>query len=116
MEKSRERSFFLPACLTVEIVISRLGRCKYLKSQRCQLHAIRARSCGARDQCRAGEIADMMTRQESWNVEGVTLTLLRHISVIGYTVSVFRFPSSLLGREMPSTQRSRNYKSGVSFE
>jgi hypothetical protein len=32
-----------------------------------------------------------MTREESWQVEGVTLTLLRHITSLGYTVSVFRF-------------------------
>ena len=38
-----------------------------------------------------------MTREESWNVEGVTLTLLRHVTSLGYTVSVFRFPASLLG-------------------
>ena len=38
-----------------------------------------------------------MTREESWQVEGVTLTLLRHVTARGYTVSVFRFPPSLLG-------------------
>ena len=27
----------------------------------------------------------------------MTLTLLRHITSLGYTVSVFRFPASLLG-------------------
>ena len=38
-----------------------------------------------------------MTREESWQVEGLTLTLLRHVTSLGYTVSVFRFPASLLG-------------------
>jgi hypothetical protein len=38
-----------------------------------------------------------VTREESWQVEGVTLTLLRHIAALGYTVSMFRFPPSLLG-------------------
>ena len=37
------------------------------------------------------------TREQSWQVEGVTLTLLRHVTSLGYTVSVFRFPSSPLG-------------------
>jgi hypothetical protein len=40
-----------------------------------------------------------MTREESWQVEGVTRTLLRHIASLGYTVSVFRFPPSLRGDE-----------------
>lgn len=39
-----------------------------------------------------------MTREESWQVEGVTLTLLRHVTGLGYAVSVFRLPSSLLGQ------------------
>jgi hypothetical protein len=39
-----------------------------------------------------------MTREESWQVEGATLTLLRRITSLGYTVSVHRIPSSLLGR------------------
>jgi hypothetical protein len=30
-----------------------------------------------------------MTREESWEVEGVTRTLLRHVTSLGYTVSVF---------------------------
>ena len=38
-----------------------------------------------------------MTREESWEVEGMTMTLLRHITSLGYTVSVFLFPSSVLG-------------------
>ncbi len=38
-----------------------------------------------------------MTREESWQVEGTTLTLLRHITALGFTVSVFRFPRSLYG-------------------
>jgi hypothetical protein len=33
-----------------------------------------------------------VTREESWQVEGVTLTILRHITSMGYTVSVFRIP------------------------
>jgi hypothetical protein len=37
-----------------------------------------------------------MTREESWQVDGVALTLLRHVTSLGYTVSVFRFPASLL--------------------
>jgi hypothetical protein len=39
----------------------------------------------------------VVTREESWQVEGVTLTILRHITALGFTVSVFRIPSSLLG-------------------
>jgi hypothetical protein len=38
-----------------------------------------------------------MTREASWEAEGATLTILRHIRSLGYTVSVFRIPSSLLG-------------------
>jgi hypothetical protein len=38
-----------------------------------------------------------MTREESREVEGVTLTLLRHATSLGYTVSVSLFPSSVLG-------------------
>jgi hypothetical protein len=38
-----------------------------------------------------------MTREESWEVEGVTLSLLRHITDLGYVVSVHRIPESLLG-------------------
>src|SRR5258706_10761928 len=38
-----------------------------------------------------------MTREQSWQVEGLTLALLRHVSSLGFTVSVFRFPASLLG-------------------
>ena len=37
-----------------------------------------------------------MTREESWQIESVTLTLLRHVASLGFTVSEFRFPSSLL--------------------
>ena len=39
-----------------------------------------------------------MTREESWQVEGVTLTILRHITSLGYMVSVFRIPASCWGR------------------
>jgi hypothetical protein len=39
----------------------------------------------------------MVTREESWQVEGVTLALPRHVTSLGYTVSVFRFPSSVMG-------------------
>lgn len=38
-----------------------------------------------------------MTREESWQVEGVTLTLLRHVAGLGYVVSVSRIPPTLLG-------------------
>jgi hypothetical protein len=38
-----------------------------------------------------------MTREQSWQVEGLTLTLLRHVASCGFVVSVFRFPPSLLG-------------------
>ena len=38
-----------------------------------------------------------MTREESWNATGVTLALLQQIASAGYTVSVFRFPESMLG-------------------
>src|SRR4051812_5205003 len=41
--------------------------------------------------------SDGVTREESWKVEGVTLTLLRHIASLGYVASVHRIPSSLLG-------------------
>lgn len=40
-----------------------------------------------------------MTREQSWQVEGLTLTLLRHISARGLSVSVFRLPASLLGTQ-----------------
>ena len=39
-----------------------------------------------------------MKREQSWRVEGVTRSLLRQIESLGYTVSVHRIPSSLLGR------------------
>jgi hypothetical protein len=45
-----------------------------------------------------------MTREESWQVEGVTLSILRHIGSLGYTVSVFRIPSSLLGTRPGSVE------------
>jgi hypothetical protein len=45
-----------------------------------------------------------MTREESWQVEGVTLTILRHVTSLGYTVSVFRIPSSLLGTRLGSVE------------
>lgn len=38
-----------------------------------------------------------MTREQSWEVEGETLTLLRHITSLGYTVSVLRLGDSLFG-------------------
>lgn len=37
-----------------------------------------------------------MTREESWQVTGTTLPLLRQITSLGYTVSVQRIPPSLL--------------------
>jgi hypothetical protein len=40
-----------------------------------------------------------MTREQSWQVDGITLTLLRHISARGLSVSVFRLPASLLGTQ-----------------
>ena len=39
-----------------------------------------------------------MNREESWGVERVTFTLLRHITSLGYTVSAHRIPASLLNR------------------
>jgi hypothetical protein len=39
-----------------------------------------------------------VTREQSWKVGGATLSILRMISSLGYTVSVHRIPSSLLGR------------------
>jgi hypothetical protein len=36
-----------------------------------------------------------MTREESWEVERVTLRLLRHVTSLGYTVSVFAAPLDL---------------------
>jgi hypothetical protein len=38
-----------------------------------------------------------VTREESWQVEGTTLALLRHITSLGYLVSVHRIPGSVLG-------------------
>lgn len=38
-----------------------------------------------------------MTPEESWQVQGTTLAILRQITALGFTISVFRFPSSLLG-------------------
>ena len=38
-----------------------------------------------------------MTREESWQVTGITLAILRQITAMSYTVSVHRIPSSLLG-------------------
>jgi hypothetical protein len=38
-----------------------------------------------------------MIREESWQVTGATLAMLRQITSLGYTVSVHRIPSSLLG-------------------
>ena len=37
-------------------------------------------------------------REASWNVQGVTLTLLRAVTDAGYVVSVHRLGGSLLGR------------------
>jgi hypothetical protein len=45
-----------------------------------------------------------MTREESWEVEETTLTILRHITSLGYTVSVFRILSSLLGTRRGSVE------------
>jgi hypothetical protein len=39
-----------------------------------------------------------MNREQSWQVDGATLLLLRQIESLGYTVSLHRIPSSLLGR------------------
>jgi hypothetical protein len=39
-----------------------------------------------------------MTREESWQAHGLALTLLRQVPSLGHVVSVFRFPSSLLGQ------------------
>jgi hypothetical protein len=38
-----------------------------------------------------------LNRDESWQVEGVTLSLLRQITSLGWIVSVHRIPASLLG-------------------
>ncbi len=38
-----------------------------------------------------------MTREESRQATGTTLAILRQIAALGYTVSVHRIPSSLLG-------------------
>jgi hypothetical protein len=37
-----------------------------------------------------------VTREQSWEVQGDTLAVLRRVTDASYTVSVFRFPSSLL--------------------
>jgi hypothetical protein len=39
-----------------------------------------------------------MTREESWQAEGMTLALLQRITNLGYTLNLHRIPSSLLGR------------------
>jgi hypothetical protein len=39
-----------------------------------------------------------MTREQRWQVEGVTRSLLWRVESLGYTISVHRIPSSLLGR------------------
>jgi hypothetical protein len=52
-----------------------------------------------------------MTREESWQVESVALTLLRHVTSLGYTVSVFRFPSSVLGTRPACVEmQSKDYE------
>src|SRR5258708_1105988 len=45
-----------------------------------------------------------MTREQSWRTEGLTLTLLRHITSLGYTVSVHRIPVSLRGQTPAFTE------------
>ena len=45
-----------------------------------------------------------MTREESWQSERLTRTLLRHISSLAYTVSVHRIPSSLRGHTKAFTE------------
>ncbi len=40
--------------------------------------------------------SDVSDRESSWHASGVTLTLLRHITAQGYTVSVHRLSGSLL--------------------
>jgi len=45
-----------------------------------------------------------MTREQSWQVEGTTLTLLCHITPMGFTVSVFRLPRSLYGTSMAALE------------
>jgi len=45
-----------------------------------------------------------MTREQSWQVEGTTLTLLCHITSMGFTVSVFRLPRSLYGTSMAALE------------
>jgi hypothetical protein len=54
-----------------------------------------------------------VTRDETGQVEGVMLTLLRHVAAFGYTVSVFGFPLSPLGTfpscvEMPAFDPSHD--------
>jgi hypothetical protein len=38
-----------------------------------------------------------MTRERSWQVRGVTLSILRSVTATGHVVSVHRIPASLLG-------------------
>ena len=40
-----------------------------------------------------------MTREESWQVDGVTLTLLRHVTLLGYTVCPVRLLTILMPLE-----------------
>jgi hypothetical protein len=46
-----------------------------------------------------------MTREESWQAQGETLAILRHVAAAGYVVSVFRFPSSLFGTRPAAVDR-----------
>lgn len=39
----------------------------------------------------------LFSPEESWQVQGVTPSVLRHVASLGYVVSVFRFPPSVLG-------------------
>jgi hypothetical protein len=60
-----------------------------------------------------GTIAAGMTRRESWQVQRATLAVLRRVTSLGFTVSVFQFPASLLGTrsacvEMRALDLSRN--------
>jgi hypothetical protein len=52
-----------------------------------------------------------VTREQSWEVEGDTLAVLRGVAALRFTLSVFRFPSSRLGTrpacvEMPAVDLS----------
>jgi len=54
----------------------------------------------------------IVTREHSWQVDGITKTLLRQTTALGYIVSVHRVGSSLLGTIGPSVEMHAVDQSG----